>query len=74
MEIYISQPLSTNSISYKSFQMVGWRNASRKLLLYLSDAGFHFAGDGLVTVLHTKKLKLVTSIVPVHIYSFSWEE
>ncbi|CAI8001615.1 Integrin beta-1, partial [Geodia barretti] len=29
-------------------KMIGWREISRKLLLYLSDAGFHFAGDGLL--------------------------
>ena len=33
--------------------MIGWREISRKLLLYLSDAGFHFAGDGLVSILAT---------------------
>ena len=33
--------------------MIGWREISRKLLLYLSDAGFHFAGDGLVSMLAT---------------------
>ncbi|KAL4222041.1 Integrin beta-1 [Mactra antiquata] len=25
---------------------IGWRNVSRKLLLFSTDAGFHFAGDG----------------------------
>jgi protocadherin alpha len=28
--------------------MIGWRDVSRKILLYISDAGFHFAGDGLL--------------------------
>ncbi|XP_052246565.1 integrin beta-1-like [Dreissena polymorpha] len=27
-------------------QIVGWRNRSRRVLVYISDAGFHFAGDG----------------------------
>nr|AAB66911.1 integrin subunit betaPo1 [Ophlitaspongia tenuis] len=26
--------------------LIGWRDVSRKLLLYITDAGFHFAGDG----------------------------
>ncbi|KAL3832478.1 hypothetical protein ACJMK2_024118 [Sinanodonta woodiana] len=25
---------------------IGWRNESRRVLVYFSDAGFHFAGDG----------------------------
>jgi protocadherin alpha len=25
---------------------IGWRPASRKLIVYSTDAGFHFAGDG----------------------------
>jgi protocadherin alpha len=28
--------------------VIGWRAVSRKILLYISDAGFHFAGDGLL--------------------------
>jgi hypothetical protein len=28
--------------------VIGWRPVSRKILLYISDAGFHFAGDGLL--------------------------
>lgn len=27
-------------------KIIGWRDLSRKLLLYITDAGFHFAGDG----------------------------
>lgn len=27
---------------------IGWRNQSRKLLLFSTDAGFHYAGDGKV--------------------------
>ncbi|KAL3831699.1 hypothetical protein ACJMK2_023420 [Sinanodonta woodiana] len=27
-------------------QQIGWRNVSRKLLVYSTDAGFHIAGDG----------------------------
>ena len=29
-------------------QLIGWRQVSRKLLLFITDAGFHFAGDGKV--------------------------
>jgi protocadherin alpha len=25
---------------------IGWRSASRKLIVYSTDAGFHYAGDG----------------------------
>ena len=28
--------------------LIGWRNVSRKLLLYITDAGFHYANDGKV--------------------------
>jgi len=27
---------------------IGWRRGSRKMLLYSTDAGFHYAGDGKV--------------------------
>ncbi|KAK3603663.1 hypothetical protein CHS0354_017383 [Potamilus streckersoni] len=27
-------------------EAIGWRNESRRVLVYFSDAGFHFAGDG----------------------------
>ena len=27
---------------------IGWRNASRRLLVFSTDAGFHYAGDGKV--------------------------
>ncbi|XP_053374637.1 integrin alpha-5-like isoform X2 [Mercenaria mercenaria] len=26
--------------------IIGWRNQSRRILVYVSDSGFHFAGDG----------------------------
>ena len=32
-------------------QLIGWRDVSRKLVLFITDAGFHFAGDGKVTML-----------------------
>ena len=25
---------------------IGWRDHSRKVIVYLTDTGFHFAGDG----------------------------
>ena len=46
--------------------MIGWREVSRKLLLYLSDAGFHFAGDGLVSMLATHPDLLFTQITWVY--------
>lgn len=27
---------------------IGWRNESRRLILFSTDAGFHYAGDGKV--------------------------
>ena len=29
-------------------ELIGWRDLSRKLLLYITDAGFHYANDGKV--------------------------
>lgn len=28
--------------------VIGWRNDSRKLIVFSTDAGFHYAGDGRV--------------------------
>ena len=36
-----------NSLSL-SLQLIGWRQNARHLLLYITDAGFHYAGDGKV--------------------------
>ena len=41
------------------FQVVGWRDVSRKLLLYITDAGFHIAGDGKVGVVYIILLFIV---------------
>ena len=30
-------------------QIIGWRENARRILVYLTDAGFHFAGDGKVS-------------------------
>ena len=30
-------------------QLIGWREVSRKIILFITDAGFHFAGDGKVS-------------------------
>ena len=35
-----------NFVDY--IQLIGWRSVSRKLLIYITDAGFHIAGDGKV--------------------------
>lgn len=32
---------------------IGWRNKVRKLLVFSTDASFHYAGDGKVTVLYS---------------------
>ena len=46
-----------------SLQLIGWRKNARHLLLYITDAGFHFAGDGKVcsfllcsVITHTSKM------------------
>ena len=33
---------------------IGWRPASRKLIVYSTDAGFHYAGDGKVRQIFLK--------------------
>jgi len=39
---------------------IGWRGRSRKMLLYSTDAGFHYAGDGKVRLsVCTHKLLLL---------------
>ena len=45
-------------------ELIGWRDLSRKLLLYITDAGFHFANDGKVsdTDTHTCTLASQASI------------
>ena len=30
-------------------EVIGWREAARKLILVMTDQGFHFAGDGKVS-------------------------
>ena len=30
---------------------IGWRERARKLLVFSTDASFHYAGDGKVTVI-----------------------
>ena len=36
---------------FRSFlqDLIGWRNDSRKLIVFSTDAGFHYAGDGRVS-------------------------
>lgn len=31
---------------------IGWRTQARRLLVFSTDAGFHYAGDGKVRILH----------------------
>ena len=37
---------------------IGWRRDSRKLVVFSTDSGFHYAGDGKVSFDHTQSLKL----------------
>ena len=39
---------SFNNLMVCILQLIGWREVSRKLLLFITDAGFHYAGDGKV--------------------------
>jgi hypothetical protein len=44
--------------------VIGWRNDSRKLIVFSTDAGFHYAGDGrvcsnIVSLIHDKFENLV---------------
>lgn len=50
---------------------IGWRNQARRLLVFSTDAGFHYAGDGKVSNLKTI-IKYLTSIY--NVFFFSWEE
>ena len=53
-------------------QVIGWRPVSRKILLYISDAGFHYAGDGLVSSAHHTQLMSPTEVegVPFILHTF----
>jgi integrin beta 1 len=37
---------------------IGWRERSRKMIVFSTDAGFHFAGDGRVLILVFFKIKI----------------
>jgi hypothetical protein len=37
--------------------VIGWRNDSRKLIVFSTDAGFHYAGDGRVIIVIQNKKK-----------------
>ena len=39
-------------------QIIGWRDNARHILVYLTDAGFHFAGDGKVSIYCMVKVDL----------------
>lgn len=46
-------------------QQVGWREQARRLLVFSTDAGFHYAGDGKVIVeMITRNMHAFTS--PFH--------
>jgi protocadherin alpha len=40
---------------------IGWRERSRKMIVFSTDAGFHFAGDGRVNILIIQALFIVFS-------------
>lgn len=35
---------------------IGWRDQARRLLVFSTDAGFHYAGDGKVSLTKSSKL------------------
>ena len=43
---------TTRHVMMFIIQLIGWRDVSRKLLLYITDAGYHFAGDGKVNIIN----------------------
>ena len=47
---------------------IGWRNESRKLILVVTDQGFHTAGDGIVSVF--TKLILPTDVAYMHVIHY----
>ena len=42
---------------------IGWREKSRKLLVFSTDSGFHYAGDGKVKI-QALKISFITKIYP----------
>ena len=48
--VYRYAMTSFNNLMVCILQLIGWREVSRKLLLFITDAGFHYAGDGKVCV------------------------
>ena len=40
----------------KCKEQIGWRDNARHLLLFSTDAGFHYAGDGKVTASTTLEM------------------
>lgn len=39
--------------------VIGWRNYSRRMMVFSTDAGFHYAGDGKVIEIYFDTLKLL---------------
>ncbi len=48
--------MNKNENEFLLKDVIGWRNDSRKLIVFSTDAGFHYAGDGRVN-----KVLLLTS-------------
>lgn len=47
-------------------ELIGWRDQARRLLVFSTDAGFHYAGDGKVCqVLKVKRFVFVSTILSV---------
>ena len=48
--------------------MIGWRPNTRHLLIYITDAGFHHAADGYVSVCVSLCVSVVFVCVCVYAY------
>lgn len=47
---YVFGSVSYESICVNSQSQIGWRDRSRRMLLFSTDSGFHYAGDGKVNI------------------------
>lgn len=61
-------------------EQIGWREKSRKLLVFSTDSGFHYAGDGKVGVtyifpvpLYLRNLAWVSSLLIFFLLFYSLE-
>lgn len=49
---------------------IGWRDVSRKLLVFSTDSSFHYAGDGKVGVIYGLEIITLSCLPPISISNF----